>query len=370
LVFVKGNKKKPITIYKEKLTKKENKMSYEGIFIRDYVGETPESDGNSWTNSPDIFCSRTSPISDISSLTNQDNYDKGLPNYNEQTPLQYNYVYVRGKNYKNGPQTSTIYLYYVDTSIVLWPQNWKTLGIMNGTEERNWIQVATDRMNGLVVGNPPFLWQPPRESIHYCLVAWVKNGDDQGTPPNLYSIGSVPDMANFILTHPNVGWKNTIEVDGTQPTIENTSPIIGSQQSGKLNIGVQLDNLPDDGYIEFSVAGPDKENTIEYKKTSIGHAHSGITVEVTWPANFNSSLVFKYWKGATEPPAGANIIPIVGTWGTGLEHVNMVRSIAPSRVATVTHFDSPTDLKKCKNVRAVPPKTMLLAGSIPYKVKI
>lgn len=346
-------------------------MSYEGIFIRDYVGETPESKGTSWTNSPDIICTGTTPISDIKSLIDQNNYDQGLPDDNKQTPLQYNNVYVRGKNYKNGAQTSTIYLYYVDTSIVLWPQNWKSLGIMNSGEERNWITVAAKRLNDLVAGNPPFLWKPPRENIHYCLVAWAKNGADQGTPPDLYSIGSVPDMANFILTHPNVGWKNTIEVDGTQPTIENTCPIIGAQHSGKLNIGVQLDGLPDDGYIEFSVAGPDKENTIDFKKTNIGSCGKlAITVQVTWPSNFNSSLIFKYWKGATTPPAGSNIIPIIGTWGTGEEHINMAKSIAPNRLVTSKHFDSPTDLINCKNIQAVPPKIMLLAGSVPYKVTI
>jgi hypothetical protein len=343
-------------------------MSYQGIFIRDYVGELPDGPlGTSWTNSPDLFCNGTSPIIDISSLTNQTNYLQGLPNAQVQVPLQQNYVYIRGINTVDGSQTSTIYFYYVDTSIVLWPQNWKTANVMIDNKEQNWVKVTASQLNQIVTGDKPFIWTPPRQGIHYCIVGWVKNGADQDTPPDLYSIGAVNDMANFILTHPNVGWKNTIEVDATQPTIQNSSPIIGPADGGSLNIGIQCQNLPTDGKISFSVQGPDAANTINVVDLPIRDVNMAVTVKVTWPANYQSTLVFSYFKGAKNPPDGANIIPIVGTMGTGADFIELVSNIAPKRLVEGQHFESP-DHFGSNSATQIPPSKLFIVGSVPFKL--
>jgi hypothetical protein len=347
-------------------------MAYEGIFIRDYVGETPDGPkGTSWTNSPDICCSGTEPLPNPLVLLDKTLYNQGLPEGNAQTPLTTNFIYTRGINTLNAKQTSTIYLYYVDTSIVLWPQNWLVSGIIHGELPGvpiNAAQVVADPL-GLAATIAPFRWTPPSQNQHYCLVAWVKNGADQLEPPNLYSIGTVNDMANFILTHPNIGWKNTIEVDGTRPTVENYSTINGAEYGGVLSLGVQCENLPTDGFIEFFVPGPDEANTIRYPKTPITNPNFGPTVQVKWPPDFNSSITFKYYKGKTDPPDGANIIPIVGTRGSGLDYINMVNQIAPHRLANVEHYSSPAEVISRKNLGGVPIQKIFVVGSVPFSLK-
>lgn len=344
-------------------------MSYEGIFIRDYVGETPDStNGTSWTCSPDIICTGSKVLDDPLSWTNKANYDKGEPNIANQTPLQLNNVYIRGINNSNTARTAVIYLYYVDTSIVLWPQNWKTVDIQYNNAQQNWVKVSVDTLNQIVGTNPPFLWRPPRQGIHYCLVAWVKNGEDQDTPPELYKIGAVNDMANFILTNRNVGWRNTIEVDGTQPTIQDTAAIIGPPDGGILNIGVQCDKLPTDGTISFTVPGPDPENSINFIDRPIISENYAPTLKVQWPANFNSTLTFTYKKGKTDPPDGANIIPLVGTRGTGSDFIEHVKTIAPNRLANVHFYGHSKDFHKNVN-KSVPPMKLFIVGSVPFILK-
>lgn len=344
-------------------------MSYQGIFIRDFVGEQPDGQkGTSWTNSPDLFCNGTAPIADMSELTNQTNYQQGLPDVHTQVPLQQNYVYIRGINTVDGNQKSTIYFYYVDTSIVLWPQNWKSANVMIGNEGRNWVQVTASQLNQIVATPLPFLWTPPRQGIHYCIVGWVKNGPDQLTPPDLYDIGTVNDMANFILTHPNIGWKNTIEVDSKQPTVQNSSPVMGPATAGALNIGIQCQNLPTDGFISFTCQGPDAANTIIVQNLPIKDPNMMVSVKVNWPANYQSTLVFEYFKGAQNPPDGANIIPMVGTMGTGDDFLNYANNICPSRLVEGTHFESPDHFNSV-TLDQVPVRKLFIVGSVPYKLK-
>lgn len=346
-------------------------MAYEGLFIRDYVGETPDgAKGTSWTQSPDICVSGPTPLPDPQVLVNREQYDKGSPSMNDQTPLQSNFVYVRGLNTTDNPLTATIYLYYVDTSIVLWPQNWKMDTITHINEPGipvNAAQVIADPQ-GLAATISPFSWIPPRDNNHYCLAAWVKDGADQLVPPDLYSIGTVNDMANFILTHPNIGWKNTTEVDATQPTIENYASIMGAEYGGLLNVGVQCQNLPTDGEIEFYVPGPDAENTIIFPRTPIATPNYAPTVQVRWPPSYNSSITFKYYKGKTDPPDGANIIPIVGTMGTGFDFIKTAQRIAPNRLADVTWFSSPAQLKNPNQYGGVPIQKLFIVGSVPFEL--
>jgi hypothetical protein len=347
-------------------------MSYTGIFIRDAVGDTPNNPKNaSWTNSPDIMISGPTPLKDPSVIVNVNNYNQGLPQLNSQTPLQNNWVYVRGINSINTPQTSTFYLYYVDTSIVLWPQNWKYDTITFNTVTQNW-QTLTAQGNGITGTTVPFGWTPPRQGIHYCTTVWVNNGTNQLTPPNLYAIGAVNDMANFIMTHPNVGWKNTIEVDATQPTIQNSSPIIGPTSGGVMNIGVQCQNLPTDGYISFSVPGPDSANTIIFPRTKIISPNYAPTFQVSYPPGFNTSLQFIYEQGPSGTPDGANLLPIVGTYGTGTEYIDFVRRVAPKHLADVDHYGTPEEFAAMKHnpeaPMVVPPSTLFIVGSVPFRM--
>ena len=344
---------------------------YSGIFVRDYVGETTtDHSQGSWTTSPDIICNGTSPITNIGDLTNQDNYNKGLPSTNIQTPLTQNYVYIRGINKGSAPQPATAFLYYVDTTIVLWPQNWKTDGIVSGaTGVGNGTPFTAQTADEIVATSPGFLWTPPRTSIHYCLTAWVVN-QANASPPELYKIGTVNDMATFILSRPNVAWRNTIEKDATTPTIQDSSLIDGAIYGGLISIGVQLKDLPIGGKIRFSCQGPDPDNTIDYS-ADIKNPNAGITVQVKWPANYKSTLVFSYDKNGTSPPDGANITPIVGTRSAGADFMSYASKIAPQHIGLFESYESPTHMKECMENKSMvqPIEHVFVIGSVVFKLK-
>ena len=345
---------------------------YNGIFIRDYVGETTtDHSGSSWTNSPDIICNGTSPIKDTATLTNQSNYDQGLPAPNTQTPLTPNNVYVRGINEADGPIEATVYFYYVDTTIVLWPQNWKTEGIdAGGTSNSNGLPFNATTKGEIIATNPHFLWTPPRTGVHYCMVGWVANpGDD--SPPKLYDIGTVNDMGKFIMDHPNIGWRNLVEVDATVADLQGTAPISGATFGGIINIGVQLQNLPVGGEFEFSCQGDTPENTVIYPRTKISNPNASATVQVNWTPGYDSAIVFKYYKMDTTPPDGANIIPVVGTRTAGSDFMAYAKKVAPQHVGKFECYKSPAHLIDCMEDSATPRpiEELFIVGSVVFNLK-
>ncbi|MDX2361882.1 MAG: hypothetical protein QNK23_13820 [Crocinitomicaceae bacterium] len=364
-------------------------MAFEGLFIRDYVGETADGKkGTSFTNSPDIVCSGPTLLPDPNVLTDQTQYDQGLPSARSQTPQQNNYIYARGLNTTATAQTATVFLYYVDTTIVLWPQNWKKDTISYNGHDTNAIQVSMPA-NGLAATETPFSWTPPSSGKHFCLVAWSQIGASQGDEPDLYSIGTVSNMGTFILDHPNIGWKNTIEVDAEVPSIQQVATITGPADGGVFNIGIQCEGLPPGGYIQFNVPGPDAANTINFPKTKIPTSGYAPTVQVRWPAAYESAITFTYWKEDTEPADGSNIIPIVGSMGAssdssearGLEQnavnelIKRAKKEGPNNLTDVHHYGTPRELDEiAKNgmtgeLRSVPIQTIFIVGSVPFNLK-
>jgi hypothetical protein len=351
-------------------------MTYSGIFIRDEIGQTPETKATCWTNSPDIVCTGTGILENPEELLDREKYNAGQPSNNIQTPNQYNHVYVRGINKTNGSQTSTIYLYYVDTSIVLWPQNWRDDNIFlhEPEDKQNWVELNANAQDEIVGTRTPFVWEPPKTNNHYCLVAWVKDGSDQKTPPDRNSIGTVNDMGKFILDHHNIGWRNTVEVDSkTTSTIRGSCKIEGPAEGGNINLGVQCYNLPIDGQIGFSILGPTRETTITVPNIKIPNPGYASSVTVDWPVGINGkgldgNIEFTYTKGATNPPDGAKLTPFSGTYGAGTNLIKRAKSIAPYRLAKVHNYGTIDDA--IDNGFEIPTSIprMFMIGSVPHKL--
>ena len=96
--------------------------TYQGIFIRDYLGQVPGTTGSGWSASPDIIPYGTSIAEDPHVFIDQYGVDFGKNvtfNIN-------NYVYIRGKNTTGGEITSRVWFYYTESDLCLWPQNWKS----------------------------------------------------------------------------------------------------------------------------------------------------------------------------------------------------------------------------------------------------
>lgn len=346
-------------------------MSYNGFFIRDYVGQPIDGPRDTKWISPDIICTGPTPLPDPKVIVNANNYNKGLPQGSQHIPLVNNWVYVRGVNPQSVPQTSTIFLYYAETSLILWPQLWKTSGIQAAGENKNWIQLnaPANSNNGGIAGTlVPFGWTPPRPHVGFCLLAWANNGPDQLTPPVIPDLLTTQDMAEFIIAHPNIGWKTTVEgqvaSDG-EPIVQQTIPIIGPASGGTLSIGLQCHNMPTDGFIEFSVPGPDKQNTIIFPKSRIVTPNYSPSFMVEYPPNFETEMTWTYYQGVTPPPAGASITPFVAIWEPGAAFMEHVKEVAPKYIAEVHHYGTPGAFLANKDLN-LPPKTIIVIGSITY----
>jgi len=96
-----------------------------------------------------------------------------------------------------------------------------------------------------------------------------------------------------------------------QPTWSDRIPITGPPEGGELYIGIQLHEMPTDGYIAFSAPGPDPQNSVDYPKSRIANPNGSIFQSVVWPPNFPSVLTIEWWQGATVPPPGSWIEPLV-----------------------------------------------------------
>ncbi|KVC62205.1 hypothetical protein WI72_10475 [Burkholderia ubonensis] len=259
---------------------------YVGIFIRDYIGETPTSNnGSGWTLSPDIIPWGTTPMPDPSVLGQKANYDKDYSN--SITLGQYNNVYVRGLNTNNGPQKSCVYFYWVDSSVVLLPSQWSPYNFTFDQKLQNWLEIAAQNKGDIAYSPAPLTWKPSDQYPHYCLVAWVDNSANP-SPPDLgewANFKTWDDLGNFILSHPNMAWRNTNDVAVGHQFMNAQTRVSGVAEGGQVTVGVVMKNIPIDskGTIQFTLIN--SNGTISY--TSPVHAIDTNTFSQTidWPPN-------------------------------------------------------------------------------------
>lgn len=98
---------------------------------------------------------------------------------------------------------------------------------------------------------------------------------------------------------------------GDEPEWKHTVPIVGPHDGGEIMIGVEFHDMPTDGYVAFSVPGPDPQNSINYPKSPISQPNGSVVESVNWPPDYSSMMTIEWWKGATTPQKGAGIEPIV-----------------------------------------------------------
>lgn len=285
-------------------------MSYQGIFLRHYLGQQPGSTGGPWSASPDVVPTGATPISDPERLVVDYNTDLGSP----VLPGQINFVYVRGLNTGSAPATARFWLFYTPSNLMLWPQTWRSDGITVNGQPQNFVEVTI--APGQVGAGPAFVWQaPPLPAGNtYCLIAYAENAPLSQPPQAPLPASPLPStdaLAQYVSGNPALAWRDTVEVSAAVPTWQQVIPVTGPPEGGSLMLGIQCQNMPTDGYVAFSVPGPDAASTVHMPKTQISYPSMAITFPVTWPPNFATEATITYWMGATPPPAGASISPQV-----------------------------------------------------------
>lgn len=297
---------------------------YRGLFLRHYLGEQPDGRRSSlaWTDSPDIIANGTRPAEDPTIFTTRASYDREQANTVQIRQL--NYVYVRGLNTTAGKLDARLWLYYASSNAVIWPQDWRQGGIFvnNPDQPQNWVEITDLDPGAIGVSTPVFHWQAdaPNAGAHFCMIAFAENpplSNPPRSPKPVGSMGTWDELAEYVRSHPNMAWRNTIDVSSAGPTWTVTEPIEGARDGGEFNVGVKFKDMPTDGFFAFSVPGYDAGSTLVVpdppdQKLRIPKSGTSIMLTLTWRRGFRSSISVSYWQGATRPPKGANIMPIIG----------------------------------------------------------
>lgn len=306
---------------------------YQGLYLRHYLGQTPDgrSSSQAWTDSPDIILTGTQPAVDPTIFTTRESYAREQPNTVDNDQL--NYVYLRGLNTTAGRLDARLWLYWAQSNAVLWPQDWKPGGIFVNDPEKpqNWIDVTGLDPNAIGVSTPVFHWQAnsPVAGAHFCMIAFAENPPlslPPRSPKPAGSMGSWDQLAAFVQAHPNMAWRNTIDVSGAGPTWTQTAPLDGAEDGGEFQVGLKFKDMPTDGWIAFNVPGYDAGSSVVMpdppdQKYRIPKSNGSILVSLDWRKGFRSSISVSYWQGATPPPQGANITPVVGVMAEALEGI-------------------------------------------------
>jgi DNA-binding beta-propeller fold protein YncE len=313
---------------------------YQGLFIRDYVGQTPQSGNQTGavTTCPDIWPSGQQLLTDPkTTLASPAGYGTQSPDviYTSEGGVN-NYIYVRGINATSGPGTSRVWLYYLNgggsSALILWPPSWLNKGVTALDTGVGYVDVPSAALNEVDFTYPPFIWNAVPVTGHYCIIAWVENPplSDPPTDPRagIGSIGTMDQLASFIENHPNMGWKNTVDVPtATGETWEQVMPLQGPPKGGLFRAGLQLTNVPTDGFFSFSIAGPTPtpKGSVNVPKTPITDPNQTYLVPLDWTgsSNYSTNMIVTYYAGKTAMPPGSNIQPTAATPAKGL--VGLVR---------------------------------------------
>nr|BBH88003.1 hypothetical protein KTC_27540 [Thermosporothrix sp. COM3] len=277
-----------------------------GIFLRQYMGQTETSARAGWASSPDIIPNGTSP-GDPQQFARE--YDT---DFEQQLPMtRTNYIYFRGKNLTDGQASANVYLYYVESSLILWPNQWKGKGDpsivrQDGTQANDTLLKAEKK--GEIVVSEPLLWTPPHLEWgkHYCMIVWI--GQDGKKPPDFAGMPSMDDtqFQAFLVDNPFVT-RNTVTLTEAPPDYKYTTQLQGTTDDLLLHITVGFPQFPSGNY-SISIPGvkwQGKDNL--YFQGAIPPDGQNHTYEIELPQNYNTSIVIEYDKSSGTIPVGAAV---------------------------------------------------------------
>lgn len=286
-------------------------MTYNGIFIRDDLGQQPGQASAGWSACPDVLFSGRFP-------TDPNQYTTAA-SYATRTASDVflgvdNYVYLRGLNTNSGPQASNMFFYYTESDLMLWPKNWRSENITVSGAIQNWSPLEASSGGAVAVTAEPLIWTPPllhgSPYDHYCVIAWADNSGTP-TPPDLgtYSqFSSCDQLAAFVQAHPNMGWRNTNDIYGTPAQQTYSTGLHLQDKGGIVNLAISFIAIPNDGTFNVILQGTDKSNTIIKQGLKISDYQGGFNVQgLSYPRNFNTSVQVEWFKGPTDPTPAAQV---------------------------------------------------------------
>lgn len=310
-------------------------MTYDGIFIRQTLGQKPTDLSQGSCNSPDIIFDGQS---DGGPGYWEDQANYGTASAADVFFNTQNYVYLRGYQ-ANTTSGTNMWLYTVPCSLALWPANWSPNNItVYGSQGQNNHAWAPPQSGGnpLVVNTNALVWTPPTTNDqHYCAIAWADNATEANPQPPPFdqwtNLNSFDDLMMLLASNPNMGWRNTVSHPQAPPNNQYTSALATLDNPETWYITVNLNNIPNDGTFYVNVTG---DITYASGALTTGNYLGGYQVNqgngLPMQANQNAELIVTYFPGATQPSQYASITAELDHYLTNATRDALVRLAVPS----------------------------------------
>lgn len=185
---------------------------FNNIYLRSNLqsdGTIPEQ--GSYHESPDIFSNGTEPLLDFETvLADPENYKVQPADHSITT--RDNYCYLRCRNNTENVITGAkAQLFYTQSAVVLWPENWKP---MNVDVKQTTLNDFKDIQPGAIgVVERPFIWEKPpapETKNHYCMIGRLET---PASPNPIPDVKNPIEMAKIIQTNLMYTQKNIFDLN-------------------------------------------------------------------------------------------------------------------------------------------------------------
>jgi hypothetical protein len=302
---------------------------YDDIFVRANFGDSGSIPATGTLSTcPDIIPSGTQPVADpVNTFTN--NYSNSGANGQDLVANAQNYIYMRGKNLHNGPETGTLQLYYSPASLLLYPSLWSQ-NQLKTSSGKSTVPVSAQNLGDIVVGQDPFTWVPqmPNAGDHYCLVGRVVTPSHPNPIP---ATGNISDFATYIANNRGMGWRNVVVVNAGSPTFTSAIRYNQGEMGGAMYVAIKGTAVPKGAQVSFSCgdSGPNPLiNMAPYTATGTDFL---VGLPTNIPANFASQISYSYFANNTTPLPNWSISMVVFYFAPP-GHATHARGIAPHKL--------------------------------------
>jgi hypothetical protein len=279
---------------------------YYDIFTRDALNDTGviPYPMNMVCASPDIIPSGLVQVPNPGTyFTGNWNQDVGI----NVTQGATNFIYVRGQNLFNAPNSGNIFLYYTPASLLLKPSIWTKNQIpvtAPGISPAAYASSVSDtnpQGQQIVVGSQPFQWAPsaPPVGDHYCLISQVVTTDHPNAIPG---DDSLQNFVQWVRDNPAIAWRNVSLVPPQIPqqTVGFSNP---EPQAEGFVFAIEVSGLPIGSNLVISAApgAPFAPQTLQITSNPQTFGFPANQV----PAGYTGTVTCTY-----SPPPGGAPVPV------------------------------------------------------------
>jgi hypothetical protein len=106
--------------------------------------------------------------------------------------------------------------------------------------------------------------------------------------------------------------ENHVNGPAEAPFIERVSPFSTSNDGPcRLVLGCQCRSMPVGWKVEFLAAGPDARRNVHIPQTTITNPDMSLMMRMEWPANFDTNLIIRIYRGPGQLSPVASCYPVV-----------------------------------------------------------